>query len=530
MAVLIGWALDVETLKRLSSGWVSMNPMAAVAFVISGLALTALRPQGDPVEGAVLKNVPASAWRLAGMAGAVFVIVIGVLKLVEFFGFSFSTGVDQWLFGWKLANDHMGMPNRMAPNAALSFVLIGAALSLLDVQTRRGHYPAQYLAAAAAFISLMAVIGYSYRVQTFYGLTAYVPMALHTALAFLLLSVAVFCARPDKGWMTIFTSESSGGILVRLLLPSTIVVIIVLGWLRLDGERHGLYTAEVGVALYTGAVILIFMVLVGWTARSLHGVDLRRRQTEEQVTELNRDLARHAAELEAANKELESFSYSVSHDLRAPLRHVQGFVELLANDTKNAPLSAKAQRYVKIIGDAAGDMGSLVDDLLAFSRVGRVEMCRVAVDLEDVVRQAVAGLEPEIAGRNVEWQSDPLPMVEGDPSLVRQVYANLIANALKYSRPRDPARIELGCAGHDENGFVILFVKDNGVGFDMQYAGKLFGVFQRLHRADEFEGTGIGLANVQRIVLRHGGRVWAESKLDEGASFFFTLKPVTPPA
>jgi len=191
-------------------------------------------------------------------------------------------------------------------------------------------------------------------------------------------------------------------------------------------------------------------------------------------------------------------------------------------------LSEQGRRYLKTITDASQEMGELIDDLLAFSRMGRIEMRAVSVELDTLVREALRGLESATSGRNIVWKIPALPAVQGDPAMLRQVFANLLGNAVKYTRPRDPAQIEVGCAG-EEAGRIILFVRDNGVGFDPQYAHKLFGVFQRLHRADQFEGTGIGLANVRRIIARHGGRTWAEGKVDEGATFYFTLKPSAVP-
>ncbi len=250
-----------------------------------------------------------------------------------------------------------------------------------------------------------------------------------------------------------------------------------------------------------------------------------QKEAAEKIARLNASLQHQAAQLLEANKELESFSYSVSHDLRAPLRHIQGYVEMLQKNI-DGQLSEKARRYLKTINEASTDMGQLIDDLLAFSRMGRMEMSEGLVDLNHLLQEALHGLEPTTQHRNIQWKIAPLPAVIGDAAVLRQVLVNLVGNAVKYTRPRDPAQIEIGTAG-EEDGRLILFVRDNGVGFDMQYAHKLFGVFQRLHRADEFEGTGIGLANVRRIIARHGGRVWAESKTGEGSTFYFTLKRST---
>jgi signal transduction histidine kinase len=282
--------------------------------------------------------------------------------------------------------------------------------------------------------------------------------------------------------------------------------------------RYSFYVRSSELPYY--AVFILFALLLTWFSAVRRRVEQQLLQSRDELQNLNQELAKRSTDLESINKELEAFAYSISHDLRAPLRHMAGYTELLQKRASSS-LDEKSNHYIMMMLESAKRMGNLIDDLLAFSRIGRAETQKTLVNLAQLVREALSEVREDTEGRNIAWKIGTLPDFYGDRSMLRLVLVNLISNAVKFTRTRPQAEIEIGSANGNRDE-LIVFIRDNGVGFDMKYVNKLFGVFQRLHQADEFEGTGIGLATVQRIIHRHGGEVWAEGVVDSGATFYFS--------
>jgi signal transduction histidine kinase len=468
---------------------------------------------------------PSRASRRFASVAALLAAIVGLATL------------SQHVFGWDLKIDLLLIkdmrlspetihPGRMSLAAALDFLLLGSALFALNRELSGGVRPAQYAGVVASIIGLLAFISASYGLQPLYLIPGYSAMSTHTAISLIVLSLGIVFARPDAGLMTLVTSDTAGAATIRRLLPPIVGLLPLLGWLRLRGEQIGYFDAPFGVSLMVIVAITVCGGATWWHAVQLHRTDLQRRgalhRLQSLTDELEQRVADRTAALEAANKELEAFSYTVAHDLRAPLRAMDGFSRLLVEEHASA-LPADGQRYAGIVRENAQQMARLVDDLLAFARLGRQPVTKETVEIAALVRQVLADLRPQQEGRRVAVIVGDMPGCSGDPSLLKQVFANLIGNALKFTRLKDDARVDVGASRDDQSGETVYFVKDNGAGFDMRYAHKLFGVFQRLHRTDEYEGTGVGLASVHRIIQRHGGRIWAEAEPGRGAAFYFTI-------
>jgi signal transduction histidine kinase len=516
---LTGWVFDLRP-PKVHPPTVAINPVIACCFILASVSLL------------LQCRSPGKTRTLLGQLAAGLVLAIGVLKVFSFF-WGWDSGIDRWLFTSEV-NELTDPSYLIAPKTAFCFVLGSSSLLFLTAASTRVHRIVEILSVSVVAIGVLSLQGYAFGLLVLHTAPGFVPMSMATSITFVILGTGVLLARVEGGILSVIASDTAGGFLVRRFLPLAIALPIVLGALRIQGERAGLYDTQLGTALFATAFTVLFLVALWWTARLLFRTDMDRRLAElaerrngERVHKLNAELVERVAErsraLEAesaANKDLEAFSYSVSHDLRAPLRAISGFSRIVIEDY-SAALDADGLRYLGLVEKSADQMGQLIDDLLTFSRTGRQALRVQSVSTIDVVNAALTDLQAMQENRRVNITVGELPDCEADASLLRQVWLNLLSNALKYTRERDPAVITIG--SRRDGGTDIYFVQDNGAGFDMKYVDKLFGVFQRLHLADEYEGTGVGLALVQRIVQRHGGRVWTEAEVNRGATFYFTL-------
>ena len=651
--VLAGWFFSVPVLKSVISSYV-MKPNTALAFLLSGAALWLMtRRRGS--AGVSGQQVP--------RACAAVVALLGLVRLAQELT-GWNVGLDEWLFPEPATSPATAYPGRMLPVTALCFLLSGGALLLASSGRRRAESAAWMLSLVTGIVALLALVGCAYGVEPFYSLPGFTSMAIHTAVGFLLLSAGVVGAYPDRGLMAVMTSDTLGGLLARRLLSAAILVPLLLGGLRLAGQRAGFYGTEMGLALLAVSNVLVLGGLVAYSSlrlaeldtkrlslmtalgeserhyrefaegvpvaayttdaggriafynkaavalwgrrpepgerwcgshklfnrdgtpiaheecpmavailenRPMHGVEAsaarpddsrfnflayatpfrddsgqvvgamnamvditERKQAEEQLrllnTELEQRVGERTAELEESNQELDAFAHSVSHDLRVPVRGIAGFGEILDTECRDA-LGERGGHYLDRIMEATRQMQSLIDALLQLSHANRSTIRRQAVDLSALAGQVVGELREAHPEPRVQFTCPLGVVAPGDERLLRVVLVNLLGNAWKYTAKVAEPQVEFGMisdewpvtsdASHPSPA--TFFIRDNGVGFDMQYAHRLFGAFQRLHSLSEFEGIGVGLATVQRIIHRHGGKIRAEAKVNQGATFYFTL-------
>lgn len=501
LLVWFGWWSDVPWLKSVSPGLPEMSPVTAWNFVMLGFALAfRLKTTNRMVRFVPMIRVISSV-----------VAATGVYALAE----QIRQGAfveDSSAGGWMI---------QMAPLTACNFILMAGALWL---GTIRRIWISEAVVLATLVVSAVALVGYSLDAQTFTHVRWFKSMAIHTAGLFMVLGSGILAAHSRSDPSSILWSQTAGGTVLRRVLPAVMIVPLAFGHLRWMGQKAGWYDTDFGLALMIVFSMTTLAAVVFWNARYLHGVDRERQEAAERVRALNDQLEMRVLErtsqLEAVNRELESFSYSVSHDLRAPLRAIDGFSKILLDECSTV-LGEEGLRLLHVIRNNTARMGQLIDDLLSFSRVSRHEVVKSRIRLQALISTLVEELRAMYPRRVVEVQVRPMPDILGDPAMIRQAFANLLSNAFKFTLYEPNPRIEIG--SNRQDGDTVIFVKDNGAGFDMAYQDKLFGVFQRLHTLDEFEGTGIGLAIVQRVIQKHGGRVSAEGEVGKGAVFTVRL-------
>lgn len=515
--VLAGWAARSETLTEVLPGHVSMKPNTALGFMLSGGALTVLRLAGASATS-----------RRAARAAASVVVAIGSLTLVEYWtGRSF--GIDELLFDDVLGSVGTSQPGRMAPATALAFLLLGVALLSIDRGNDSPVTPAQGLATSGAGIGLLALTGYLYGAGGSLGLAGVTRVAIHTSAGLLLLGASILCARPTFGLVRPLAFAGPQGMSARRFALAAVAVPVLLGALHVFGERRGWWDGEFGAALLSTSTVGVFGAVAFVATRRASELDAARRASERGAleaersfrSELERRVADRTAQLAASVRELESFSYTVAHDLRAPLRSIDGFARALEEDCTERLDTAGIDSLTRV-RKAAQHMGVLLDSLLELSRVSRAPVEREALDLSATAEDLVDRLRRADPGRDVEVRIAPDLRASGDRVLVELLLGNLMENAWKFTSHHQDALIEVGAAR--DRGPGVFFVRDDGAGFDMSYSATLFGPFQRLHSGHEFPGTGIGLATVERVVRLHSGQVWAEAAVERGATFFFTLE------
>jgi signal transduction histidine kinase len=493
--VLVGWLFDIQVLKSPGPTFSSMTLNEALCAVLAGFAL--FRLQKCPTEP--------SQKRIGVWICGALIALIGALSLLEDI-----TGRNLGTTAWsapllRAVSAKASLPGPMAAMSSLDFLIIGLCLILVD----RPHAirSVEGLALISAAVSLLAIAGYLYNAKGFDG-----QMPLYGAIVLFLLSTGILFARPARGIMAKISSNSFGGIMARRLLPATLLIPLLLGFLQYRGLHAGLYGPEPGLAVFAVANVLLFLSVIWWGVNSLHGMDIKRRKAEHDLQEMAGKLAR-------SNADLEQFAYVASHDLKEPLRAISGSVQIL-QERYGAELSPGADEVIKHTVDGAIRMQTLIDDLLAYSRLTTREAVVEPTDLKETVQEVLTNLEHSIKESKAVVTHDPLPTVQADGTQLLQVFQNLISNAIKYRSHRTP-KIHIGV---DDKGTEWLFcVRDNGIGIAPQYADRIFRIFQRLHTRKEYSGTGIGLAICKKIIERHRGRIWVESEPEEGSRFNFTL-------
>lgn len=509
LVVLFGWIFDLDLLKQVIPETVSMNPLTAVLFILSGSSLILVSDRKEQLNriGKLL-------------ASLIFIIVL--IKLSEYV-FNFQKGIDSYLFGEDLQEDNnLYLSNRMASNTALCFLMMAINLFLYKVKGPLMLWIYQILSFGIMALSLLSFIGYLYVVDLFYSLLVKIPMAVHTAFCFLLLGVALLLSRPKMGITAQISSENVGGKVARRIVPMVVIVPVFVGALILQFQIEEIYGLDFGMAILTLSIIVFFLIISLTVVSRLNKTDKARQNAENNLWSTVEDLENRTSELTRSNKELETFSYTLSHDLKSPLRAINSYAKIIQNDYHDN-LDEDGRKMLATIARNGAEMGNLIESLLNLAHLGKQGLASKPINMHRLAQEVTETLKISMQS-NINVQIESLPPAIGDEVLIGKVFENLISNALKYSSKESNANVSIGFKTKENKN--VYFVKDNGAGFDMKHYDKLFLIFHRLHTQDEFKGTGIGLAIARKIVGFHKGEIWAEALIGKGATFYFSLKSV----
>lgn len=496
--VLLGWSRDLEALKRLSAGMVSMKPNAAVGLLLGAAAL-------------VLRSSDSRWARIAGFFPALLLAALGGVTLAEYLT-GWDPGIDQFFFREAAFAPGTSHPGRMAPNGALGFLLAGLALCFVGNRRDWIHQTGEMLAFVVGIIGFQALVGYAFGVVALYGLPDLTQMALHSAVALVILTVGILFVAPGRGYMSVVVEPGGAGVAARVLLPIAVMMPFLLGLFVISGARLGLYDDRLGISILVSFLTLFILAAVGWTAGEIREVDRQRRELlEKEKAARNR--------MEQTLREREEILSVVSHDLRNPLNTISATASLLLEGILP---EEERPRHLEIIKRSAHTMERLIRDLLDVTRIerGRLSVQRRRCDVAKLFREGCEELG-HVARENgvrLRCRVADLPELDVDPERIRQVLANLVGNAVRYTPEGGVVTVEAA----EDDGEVRVSVSDTGPGIPREEIAHLFDPFWQ-GEGGKGQGAGLGLAIVKGLVEAHGGRVWAATSSDTGATFCFIL-------